>query len=182
MNARKIQWEKWRKSIDKETIYAKTGIQFLNFNTLYQLYEEDKDLLAETDKILMIPDYLAYRLTGEMVGEVTNVSSSQMLNLETGEFDEDLLELVGIPREKFPELVVPGTKIGDVKDDLTEIYDLPKIEVIAAATHDTASAIVGVPALGGKWAYLSSGTWSLIGVENDAPINDGPGLRSELHE
>ena len=92
--------EKVAQEIDKETIYAKTGIQFQNFNTLYQLYEEDKDLLARTDKILMIPDYLAYRLTGEMVGEVTNVSSSQMLNLETGEFDKDLLELVGIQAEK----------------------------------------------------------------------------------
>ena len=172
--------EKVAQEIDKETIYAKTGIQFLNFNTLYQLYEEDKALLAKTDKILMIPDYLAYRLTGEMVGEVTNVSSSQMLNLETGEFDKDLLELVGIPREKFPELVVPGTKIGDVKADLTESYDLPKIEVIAAATHDTASANVGVPALGGKWAYLSSGTWSLIGVENDAPINDRPAYEANF--
>jgi len=164
--------EKLTDRIDKKTIYSKTGIQFLSFNTLYQLYEENRGLLEKTQKILMIPDYLAYKLTGQMVGEVTNVSTSQMLNLETGDFDEDLLKILDIPRDKFPELVSPGTKIGQVKAELVTAYDLPAIEVIAVATHDTASAIIGVPAIEGKWAYLSSGTWSLIGVEKGHPLNN----------
>ena len=154
----------------KETIYQKTGIQFLAFNTLYQLTVEERKLLKKTDKILMIPDYIAYCLTGKMVGEVSNVSTTQLLNLESRDYDEDLLKLLDIPRTKFPELVESGVVIGPILPEHHERYNLPEVEFIAVATHDTASAVVGVPAIEKNWAYISSGTWSLIGVEQETSL------------
>lgn len=156
--------------IPKEEVYSKTGIQFLNFNTLYQLYAEDRDLLEKTKDILLIPDYLAYRLTGKKVGEVTNVSTTQYLNIHSRAYDKDLLDVAGISEDKLPELIETGQVIGQILPELYEDYDLPQAQVIAVATHDTGSAVVGVPATTDNWAYLSSGTWSLIGVENDKPM------------
>ncbi|HFU4203614.1 TPA: rhamnulokinase [Streptococcus suis] len=153
--------------IPKETIYQKTGIQFLNFNTLYQLFVENKVLLEKTEKILMIPDYIAYKLTGRMAGEVTNWSTTQFLNFETRQYDADLVNLLQIEPEKFPELIEAGDIIGPLQ---VSGYDLPEAQVIAVGTHDTASAVVGVPATSENWAYISSGTWSLIGVEANQPI------------
>ncbi|MBL1126640.1 rhamnulokinase [Streptococcus suis] len=153
--------------ISKEAIYKKTGIQFLNFNTLYQFFVEDKSLLEKTAKILMIPDYIAYRLTGKMTGEVTNWSTTQFMNLETRTFDKELLEVIGIENGKFPDLIEAGGFIGRLEVDG---YDLPEAQVIAVGTHDTASAVVGVPATSENWAYISSGTWSLIGIESKQPI------------
>lgn len=158
--------------LSKDYIYEKTGIQFLDFNTLYQLFEEDKDLLAKTDKILMIPDYIGYVLTGKAVTEVTNASTTQMLSLREGLFDQHLLDKVNVTHDQFPKLVDPGTNLGVVSDQWYEKYDLPrKVNVITVATHDTASAVVGTPATGQRWAYLSSGTWSLIGTELNVPEN-----------
>lgn len=154
-------------NISKETIYQKTGIQFLNFNTLYQLFVEDRSLLEKTAKILMIPDYIAYRLTGKMTGEVTNWSTTQFMNLETRTFDKELLEVIGIETGKFPDLIEAGDFIGRLQVDG---FNLPKAQVIAVGTHDTASAVVGVPATSENWAYISSGTWSLIGIESKQPI------------
>lgn len=156
--------------ISKSKIYQKTGIQFLNFNTLYQLCAEDRELLAKSKTILMIPDYIAYRLTGKKVGEVTNGSTTQCLNIHSRNYDKELLNIAGLDLDKFPELVETGTVIGKMSSDLYVKYDLPEATVIAVATHDTASAVVGVPATNDNWVYLSSGTWSLIGVENQEPI------------
>lgn len=156
--------------MSKSKIYQKTGIQFLNFNTLYQLCAEDRELLAKSKTILMIPDYIAYRLTGKKVGEVTNVSTTQYLNIHSRNYDKELLNIAGLDLDKFPELVETGTVIGKLSSDLYVKYDLPEAAVIAVATHDTASAVVGAPATNDNWAYLSSGTWSLIGVENQEPI------------
>lgn len=153
--------------IPQETIYQKTGIQFLNFNTLYQLFVEDRSLLEKTAKILMIPDYIAYRLTGKMTGEVTNWSTTQFMNLETRTFDKELLEVIGIENGKFPDLIEAGDFIGRLQIDG---FNLPEAQVIAVGTHDTASAVVGVPATSENWAYISSGTWSLIGIESKQPI------------
>lgn len=153
--------------IPKETIYQKTGIQFLNFNTLYQLFVEDESLLGKTEKILMIPDYIAYKLTGKKTGEVTNWSTTQFLNLESRTYDRDLLEMLHIDTSKFPDLIEAGEMIGALQ---VTGYDLPEAQVIAVGTHDTASAVVGVPATRKNWAYISSGTWSLIGVESQEPI------------
>lgn len=162
--------EKAFEKMSKSKIYQKTGIQFLNFNTLYQLCAEDRELLAKSKTILMIPDYIAYRLTGKKVGEVTNGSTTQYLNIHSRNYDKELLNIAGLDLDKFPELVETGTIIGKMSSDLYVKYDLPEATVIAVATHDTASAVVGAPATNDNWAYLSSGTWSLIGVENQEPI------------
>lgn len=163
--------EKLTSELPKEYIYEKTGIQFLDFNTLYQLFEEDQDLLAQTDKILMIPDYIGYVLTGNAVTEVTNASTTQMLSLREGLFDDNLLEKINVKQEQFPKLVDPGTNLGELADKWHQKYDLPKTKVVTVATHDTASAVVGTPAVGQRWSYLSSGTWSLIGAELNVPEN-----------
>jgi len=163
--------KKLTSDLSKEYIYQKTGIQFLDFNTLYQLFEEDEDLLAKTDMILMIPDYIAYVLTGKAVTEVTNASTTQMLSLREGLFDNNLLEKINVRQEQFPKLVDPGTNLGSLDSKWYSMYNLPEVNVTTVATHDTASAVVGTPGLGQRWAYLSSGTWSLIGAELNVPEN-----------
>lgn len=157
--------------LPKDYIYKKTGIQFLDFNTLYQLYAENKDDLAKTDKIMMMPDYLGYVLTGNAVTEVTNASTTQMLNLREGLFDKDLLKQVNVSQEQFPRLVESGTVLGNIRHKWQLEYNLPQTEVITVATHDTASAVVGTPGKGDHWAFLSSGTWSLLGAELNVPEN-----------
>ncbi|MDE1549786.1 rhamnulokinase [Jeotgalibaca caeni] len=157
--------------ISKETIYQKTGIQFQPFNTLFQLFVEKQEDLERTETILMVPDYLTYRLTGEKVLEKTNASSMQLVNLETGELDEELLALVGLNRKQFPPLIEAGTVVGSLKQEFFPEFDLPEVEVIAVGTHDTASAVAGTPGEGDNWAYLSSGTWSLLGMEMEEPIS-----------
>ncbi|WP_195701134.1 rhamnulokinase [Companilactobacillus futsaii] len=157
--------------LPKSYIYKKTGIQFLNFNTLYQLYEESKDDLEKTDKIMMIPDYIGYVLTGNAVTEVTNASTTQMLNLREGLFDKNLLNKVNVSQDQFPRLVESGTILGNIRHKWHVKYDLPETEVVTVATHDTASAVLGAPGENDKWAYLSSGTWSLLGTELNVPEN-----------
>lgn len=157
--------------LPKSYIYKKTGIQFLNFNTLYQLYEESKDDLEKTDKIMMIPDYIGYVLTGNAVTEVTNASTTQMLNLREGLFDKNLLNKVNVSQDQFPRLVESGTILGNIRHKWHMKYDLPETEVVTVATHDTASAVLGAPGENDKWAYLSSGTWSLLGTELNVPEN-----------
>ncbi|WP_461213748.1 rhamnulokinase [Lacticaseibacillus sp. GG6-2] len=160
-------------TVSKETIYEKTGIQFLDFNTLYQLYREDAADLKRTDRIMMIPDYIGYVLTGNAVTEVTNASTTQMLNLRHGLFDQELMAKVDVEESQFPELVEAGTQLGSVRRKWHKQYDLPETDVITVATHDTASAVIGTPGKGDNWAFLSSGTWSLLGAELNTPEN-GP--------
>lgn len=155
----------------KEYIYKKTGIQFLDFNTLYQLYEEDETLINQTDRIMMIPDYIGYVLTGNAVTEVTNASTTQMMNIRKGLFDEDLLNKVNLSNDQFPKLADAGTELGQVSHHWCKKYDIPKCDVITSATHDTASAVIGTPGQGDGWAFLSSGTWSLLGRELSTPEN-----------
>lgn len=156
----------------KETIYEKTGIQFLELNTLYQLYVEDEELLEKTNRLLFIPDYIGYVLTGNMVTEVTNASTTQMLNLREELFDADILKSLKIDSNKFSPLVDSGTKLGEIQEKWFDQYDLPNGEVVTVATHDTASAVLGAPAVtDDTWAFISSGTWSLIGIESAVPIN-----------
>lgn len=156
--------------ITKEELYSKTGIQFLPFNTVFQYAAEGNDVLRSAEKSLLIPDYLAYQLTGVMVAEETNASTTQLLNLHHKTYDVELLEIAGVTPHQLPELVAAGTYIGDVTDDLRAEYDLPATHVFAVATHDTASAVVGVPATNERFAYISSGTWSLIGTELKEPL------------
>ncbi len=164
--------EKVTRQLSAEAIYEKTGIQFQPFNTLFQLAVHDSVQLKQADQILLVPDYLYFLLTGKRINEVTNASTTQLLHLQTREYDEDLLKLLGLDRSQFAELVQPGTSLGRVQSKWHEAYDLPDCEVICVATHDTASAVLGVPADPAKsFAYLSSGTWSLMGVELDSPIH-----------
>lgn len=156
-----------------EKVYAKTGIQQLPFNTLYQLYAHDRAELAAADQILLVPDYLYYRLGGSRMNEVTNASTTQLLNLGARDFDAELLAFLGLRREQFAPLTEPGEDLGFIKPELRAEYDLPECRLICVATHDTASAVLGTPMPEVRsTAYISSGTWSLLGVELDHPIND----------
>ncbi|MED4811805.1 rhamnulokinase [Bacillus atrophaeus] len=157
-------------AISKETIYQKTGIQFLPFNTIYQLYEEDHAVLEKTDRILMVPDYLGYCLTGNGVTEATNASTMQLLHASKRTFDKDLLDAISVKKEQFAPLIEPGQELGMLKNERFPAFDLPICKVITVASHDTASAVIAAPAESDEWAYISSGTWSLIGVENATPI------------
>ena len=162
--------------LPKETVYRTTGIQFMNFNSLFQLYtmrKNDDSALQASDKILFVPDALSYMLTGKMVCEYTIASTSQILDPRTKQLDEELLKSVGLTRNNFGEMVMPGTKIGNLTEEVQQMTGLGAIPVIAVAGHDTGSAVAAVPAKDEKFAYLSSGTWSLMGIETkDAVIND----------
>ena len=162
--------DKLEHTLSKAAIYQKTGIQFQPFNTIYQLYEEDRELLKKTDKIMMIPDYLGYCLTGKAVTEITNASTTQLLNVSTGNLDPELLEAVSVQEQQFAPLTEPGCELGKLRNEWFPDYDLPACKVMTVATHDTASAIIAAPGVNDGWAYISSGTWSLIGVENKTPI------------
>ncbi|MFP7493693.1 rhamnulokinase [Terribacillus saccharophilus] len=164
------------KTIPKHEIYRKTGIQFQPFNTIYQLMTESEELIRQTETVLLVPDYLHYRLTGKKVMEATNASTMQLLDPITRDFDDELLALTGFQAQQFATLIDSGTVIGKINSTLQERYDLPDCTVIAVGSHDTASAIAGVPATGEDWAYLSSGTWSLIGTERSEPLLDAGSL------
>ncbi|WP_163136574.1 rhamnulokinase [Bacillus subtilis] len=162
--------DKLEHTLSKAAIYQKTGIQFQPFNTIYQLFEEDRELLKKTDKIMMIPDYLGYCLTGKAVTEITNASTTQLLNVSTGNLDPELLEAVSVLEQQFAPLTEPGCELGKLRNEWFPDYDLPVCKVMTVATHDTASAVIAAPGVNDGWAYISSGTWSLIGVENKTPI------------
>ena len=165
----------FNKAVDKQTVYAKTGIQFMNFNSLFQLYamrEAGNSALANADKILFIPDALGYMLTGNAVCEYTVASTSQLLNPMTKDLDADLLASLGIARDRFGKMVMPGTVVGTLTPEVQRLTGLGAVPVVAVAGHDTASAVAAVPAANEHFAYLSSGTWSLMGIETrNAVIN-----------
>lgn len=168
--------EYFEQVMDKNKVYAKTGIQFMNFNSLFQLYamrRAGNTALEHADKILFIPDALSYMLTGRSVCEYTVASTSQMLNPQTGELDTELVESVGLHRDQFGTMLHPGTVIGTLTGEVQRLTGLGAVPVVAVAGHDTASAVAAVPASDLKFAYLSSGTWSLMGIETpQAIIND----------
>jgi rhamnulokinase len=158
------------KYISPQTIYEKTGIQKLSINTLYQLFVHSKEELSGADQILLVPDYLYYKLTGRKINEITNASTTQLLNLDSRDFDDELLNFLNIKREQFAALTEPGAVLGPLDEALLQTYDLPDCQLICVATHDTASAVLGTP-LQKDSAYISSGTWSLLGVERTQPLN-----------
>lgn len=161
--------------VGKGRVYDLTGIQFMNFNSLFQLYTLHKakdSALEAAEKILFMPDALSYMLTGEMVTEYTIASTSQILNPRTKQMEQELLDVCGVQTSQFGRFVFPGTQIGVLSDEVQRQTGLGAIPVIAVAGHDTASAVAAVPAKDERFAYLSSGTWSLMGVEvKDAIIN-----------
>jgi rhamnulokinase len=166
----------------KEDIYRTTGIQFIPINTLYQLLSmEGSPILDAADRLLMIPDLVNHWLTGERACEFTNATSTQLYNLDAGEWAWGLIEKMGIPAGIFPEIVPPATELGallpEVADEVGLSTELP---VTAVASHDTASAVVAVPARGDDFAYISSGTWSLVGVEMPRPVTTPEAMRANF--
>jgi rhamnulokinase len=163
-------------AVPKEKVYEKTGIQFMNFNSLFQLYQmrrDDNTALRHAAKTLFIPDALSYMLTGKAVCEYTVASTSQMLNPNTGDLDEELIASLGMTRGQFGVMTAPATVIGTLTPEVQKLTGLGAVPVVAVAGHDTASAVAAVPARDEHFAYLSSGTWSLMGIETrKAIIND----------
>jgi rhamnulokinase len=168
--------EKFFRSIPRSEVYGLTGIQVMNFNSLYQLFalkEGSSSVLDAASEMLFMPDALSYLLTGNKVVEYTIASTSQILNPKSRQFESRLLDAAGVSDSILGKLVMPGHRVGLLSDVLAEESGMGKIPVIAVAGHDTASAIASVPAEDGHFAYLSSGTWSLMGIETDeAIIND----------
>ncbi len=145
-----------------ETLYDHTGIQFQPFNTVYQLCTDlEAGRLEGVTDFLMMPCYLMYRLCGTKAHEYTNATTGGLVNAETGEYDMELVHKLGLPGHLFPKLMQPGTRIGTYEG----------IDVVLCATHDTGSAVEGIP-MEGEAAYISSGTWSLFGVKTDKPLTD----------
>ncbi len=165
--------EEYFKIVPRSQVYAKTGIQVMNFNSLYQLYAAKREGFAPlefADGVLFIADLLSYLLTGVQVCERTFASTSQILNPTTREFEGSLLEAIDVSPSLLRKLVEPGTKIGTLTPTIAKECGVGEIPVVAVAGHDTASAIVAVPADTKNFAYLSSGTWSLMGIEVEQPI------------
>ena len=160
--------------LSREELYARTGIQVMNFNTLFQLYSlslRDDRMLREAKRILFLPDALTYMLSGAEVTEYTIASTSHFLDPRAKVLDRDLLEKIGVSPDLFAPVVMPGTKVGCIKDEIADKCGLRRgIPVIAVAGHDTGSAVAAVPAQDENFAYISSGTWSLMGVETKQPI------------
>ncbi len=168
--------DKYFRLVAKEKVYEKTGIQFMNFNSLFQLStlrENNDSALEVAEKILFVPDALTYMLTGEAVCEYTILSTSQMLNPRTKKIDPELLDVIGLKESQFGRYVNPGDRVGVLSEEVQRITGLGAVPVVAVAGHDTGSAVAAVPAQNERFAYLSCGTWSLLGIETkDAIIND----------
>lgn len=164
----------FREVISREELYSRTGIQVMNFNTLFQLYAlslRDDAMLRSAARIMFLPDALTYMLSGAQVTEYTIASTSHFLNPLSRQLDRELLEKIGVKAELFAPMVMPGTQVGCIKDEIAERCGLRRgIPVITVAGHDTASAVAAVPSQDENFAYLSSGTWSLMGVETKQPI------------
>ena len=159
--------------ISRSKVYEKTGIQIMNFNSLFQLdtlRRNNDSALEAADKILFMPDALSYMLTGKMVTEYTIASTAQLVNAQTRSLEPELLKVVGLTEKNFGRFVFPGEKVGVLTEEVQKITGLGAVPVIAVAGHDTGAAVAAVPALDRNFAYLSSGTWSLMGVETDAPV------------
>lgn len=154
--------------VPRSEIFDKTGIQFQPFNTLFQLVSESADL-ERAAKLLLLPDLINNRLTGNVVCEYSNATTTQMVNAATRDWDHDLLTRLDIPTEILPNIVEAGSKIGNLRHGIAVEIGLDAVPVVAPATHDTGSAVAGAP-LEEESAYISSGTWSLIGVELSEPL------------
>ena len=155
--------------VSRAEIFERTGIQFMPLNTIFQLFAHAREGLPEqAQTILLIPDVINFFLTGRRVTEYTNATTTQMLNAQTGQWDSELVHLLGLPVHLLPEIVAPGTELGRIRPELSDELGVDAV-IVAPATHDTGSAIAGAP-LRKDWVYISSGTWSLVGVEIDKAI------------
>jgi len=164
-----------------EEVYKRTGIQIINFNTLFQMFYMCKYKKAEierTESMLFIPDLLGYFLTGVKKNEYTISSTSQMINPYTRNWDYELIEKAGIKKELLGEIIMPGTTLGSLTEDLCEELGIEPVDVISVGSHDTASAVVAVPTEVDDFVYISCGTWSLFGTELDEPLVTDEGRKS----
>lgn len=165
--------EKVFEKIPKEEVYSLTGIQFMQFNSLYQLYSaklSNEKLFSVVDKLLFMPDLFNFLLTGEKKCEYTIASTSQMMNARTKTFDPKIFSSLSLPENIMAPIIMPGSIVGKLLPEISDEVGLKEVDVVAVGCHDTASAIAAVPAQGKNWAYLSSGTWSLVGIESKEPI------------
>lgn len=162
------------KLVPKRELFEITGIQFMQLNTLYQLLalsRANSSQLAGAETMLFVPDLFNYLLTGVARSELSIASTSQMLDARSGQWSIPLLRKIGIPEHILPPIIAPGTRLGRLREDVAAECGSPRIEVIAPCGHDTGSAVVAVPAGDANdWCYLSSGTWSLMGLELDQPV------------
>lgn len=168
--------DEYFKHVPKEKVYEKTGIQFMNFNSVFQLYAQHvngDEALRNADKILFVPDALIYMLTGEAVCEYTILSTSQLLDPRSGRIDSELIAPMNLSESQFGRYVQPSDVVGTLAPDVQQQTGLGPVPVVAVASHDTGSAVAAVPASDPNYAYLSCGTWSLLGIEvKDAIISD----------
>ena len=162
------------KIVSKEELYSRTGIQDLTFNTVYQLMAvkmQEPEVLAAAEHMIMIPDYIAYLLSGVMAEEYTEASTSALLDAKKHDWDFELIEKLGLPQKIFLPITEPGTVIGRFSEQI-EKYCGFSADVILPCAHDTGSAVLSVPSVSKNAAYISSGTWSLMGTENTEPMLD----------
>ena len=165
--------EEFYKLISKDKVYQLTGIQTMQFNSLFQLYALKKvkpQLLKDAATLLFIPDIFNYYFSGIKSSEFSFVSTSQLYNPLTKWWEPELFKTLGVDEKIMQKIVLPGTIIGKIKPEIVENTGIDSVPVISIASHDTGSAVAAVPVEGDNWAYLSSGTWSLIGIESEKPI------------
>jgi len=175
--------EKAFEVVSREAMYRETGIQLMQINTLFQLWSMKAgapEVLREGRTFLMISDLLHYFLSGVRRCEYTNASTTQLLNVESRQWSQMLLDAFGLPGHIMPEIVEPGTILGPLDAGIAADVGLSSANVIAPCTHDTASAVLAVPATGEDWAYISCGTWSLMGLEMPAPITSDAALSGDF--
>jgi rhamnulokinase len=173
----------------KDLIFSETGIQFMQINTLYQLYDDvlhRPKIIDQAKRFLPIADYLHFLLTGEAVAEISSVSTTQIFNpgkdsgMAAARWSQPLIEKLGCPSRLFPQVVKSGAKVGDLLPAVAEETTGSIVPVFASCSHDTGAAVAGVPAEGTDWAFISSGTWSLVGIETDTPIINSDSLAANF--
>jgi rhamnulokinase len=165
--------EDYFKLVPRSALYQATGIQFMPFNTLFQIYALVRDrspLLDAAADLLFMPDLFNFLLTGRKAAEFTIASTSQLLDPRTKAWIPGLFQAMGLSKRILQDIVEPGTVLGNVSDDIAAATGFRHVPVVVTASHDTAAAVAAVPAEGDGWAYISSGTWSLVGVEEKAPV------------
>jgi rhamnulokinase len=166
--------------VPRQEIFRQTGLQFMRFNTLFQLLALQRDrspLLDAAERLLMMPDLFHFFFTGVRSNELTNASTTQMYDPMARGWAQDLLKAFDLPVRILGEVIAPGTVLGPLRASVAAETGLPAVPVVAPASHDTGSAVAAVPAQGKSWAYISSGTWSLMGAELEAPLIDDKALR-----
>ncbi|HWC16775.1 MAG TPA: FGGY-family carbohydrate kinase [Terriglobales bacterium] len=158
-----------QKLVSREELYRLTGIQFLRFNTIYQLYADQQEGIDRHARWVNLPEYVLYRLGGHRAAEYTNSTHTQLIDLRTSQWCQPIFDRVGLDVQAAPHIVETGTILGQLTGALAELPAFQSTQLIAPACHDTASAIAGIPAEGEDWAFISSGTWSLVGTTLEAP-------------